>query len=100
MTSLSRRKRQTTVRRTTRGRTIFSLAGMALLAAGRGLAADAPTGNAPALYPLYGTAGQADLRQQQSLTPVLKSAAPANGPTYYYQKDAAAKTAILPAVYQ
>jgi hypothetical protein len=80
---------------------------MALLAAGRGFAADAPAGNAPpALYPLYGTAGQADLRQQPSLTPVLKMAAPASpaapatGPTYYYQKDAAAKTGVVPAVYQ
>jgi hypothetical protein len=72
-----------------------------LLTAGRAAAVDAPAGNAPpALYPLYGATAQPDLRQQPSLTPVLKSSGPANGPTYYYQKDAAAKSGAVQAVYQ
>src|SRR6184192_2788283 len=95
MTSSLRRKRRTTARPTTPGRTICSLLGLAWLAAGPANA------QSPApLRPLGGQAPAADLREPPPLMPVMKSALPDVPPvaaikplvppkTLYYQKDAA-----------
>jgi hypothetical protein len=92
MTSLSRRKRQTTAPRITRGRTIFSLLGLAGLAAGQAVADPAP------LRPLTTSAPATDLRDTPPLMPTMKATMPnASSPakmpavpakTFYYQKDA------------
>jgi hypothetical protein len=79
---------------------MFSLVGLAVLAVGRAAATDGPASNPPSLYPLYNAPAQADLRQQPSLVPVMKPATPAAGPTYYYQKDAAANSGTITVTYQ
>src|SRR4051812_41941822 len=104
MTSLSRRKRPTTARRTTPGRTICSLLGLAWLAAGPAVADPAP------LRPLAAPAASTDLREPPPLMPVVKSALPEVKPlvpakTLYYQKDAAKTpvprpSAMMPVMYQ
>src|SRR6476660_8243679 len=84
MTSLSRRKRPTTARRTMPGRMICSLLGFAWLAASQAVADPAP------LHPLVPPAYGPDLRTPPPLMPTVKSP-PTDvkpGKTLYYQKDA------------
>ena len=90
MTSLLRRKRPTTVRRTTLERTIASLLGAVWLAAGATSAAEITTANPPpaGLYPLHGPTARPVLGDPPALMPVIKPAMPPTSPTIYYQKDA------------
>src|SRR5688572_4325868 len=98
MTSLSRRKRPTTARRTTPGRMTCSLLGLAWLAAGQAAADPAP------LRPLATPSAAADLREPPPLMPMMRSALPdvapvkpiVPGKTLYYQKEAAAQAPPLP----
>src|SRR5438270_11083350 len=105
MTSLSRRKRQTTARRTTPARTIASLLGIAWLAAGTASATDSSPGKPapPALYPLHGQVSPPVSRDAPVLMPVITPTMPPAGPTLYYQKDpspAKSTGSAIPAVYQ